>query len=149
MQVYNLHMKNIFSEITEIFRYIDFETLNKIPRDIKQKIYNNANPKHDFRYDVNKAIKEQDIMEDTKDLIAIIFLRFCCNEEEKAMLLNECVENEKKFLEIQRNQYNNLDNIFNKEKPKDICIENQLVEYKESIFMKVKKIIFKILNFKS
>lgn len=154
MKNYDLNTKNIFAELTEIFRYLDIESLNRIPSNIKKEIYNNRNLKCEFKYDISKSMEEQEILDDTKDLFSAIYIRYCCDKNERNMLLEMCNDNEKKY-EFQKQEKYNYDNIFkNKNHKKKEDNDNSdnnnekmsIMEYKITFFSKIKKIILKLLH---
>ena len=154
MKNYDLNTKNIFAELTEIFRYLDIESLNRIPSNIKKEIYNNRNLKCEFKYDISKSMENQEISDDTKDLFSAIYIRYCCDKNERNMLLKTCNDNEKKY-ESQKQEKYNYDNIFKnnnhkKKEGNDNSDNNSekmsIIEYKITFFSKIKKIILKLLH---
>ena len=126
-------MKKTFSEIIEIFKYIDKSILDKIPEDIINKITLNRNEDYIFKYDETKPLSEQLIKEDTKDLISVLYLEYCCDSNEKERILYKCNQNDK----INKEKYN-YDNLFNnnvKQKEK----EELVVVKQENLISKILK----------
>ena len=82
-------MANVASELYEIFKYLDEDILKKIPEDLKKQIDLRKNPNYIFNLDKNKALKYQNIMEETKQVLSVMYLRYCCTEEEAEEILDK------------------------------------------------------------
>ncbi len=74
-------MPYIAVEINEILRYMSDDILSKIPNDVKIYFSNIASKDYIFRYDENKSLEEQRIQKETKEMIAIIYKDYVCNEQ--------------------------------------------------------------------
>ena len=87
-----------------------------------------------------------DLKKKTKSLIAMIYLNYLCDEEEKNNLNSILKSNEEKYQKELREKYN-PDNIFkkNNQEAKEKIVEDnaQIKVYKEPLF---KRIINKIKN---
>ena len=96
---------NVASELQEIFKYLDASILEKIPDDLKKHIAETQNHDYSFKLDKNKELIEQDILQETKQILSTIFLKYCCTEAEKEEILQrhreikESAENKKIGLE--------------------------------------------------
>ena len=135
----NINYPMVYAELYEILMYIPIEKIKKIPKVIINQIDNNKDKNYNLKFDINKSLDEQNISEQTKLFLAILFENYWATDEQRNIInLKEKqyrIKNEKE----KRNKYN-PDNIF---KNKDIKIENSeksvaMVEYKESIFEKIK-----------
>ncbi len=131
----------MFSELYEIFNYLPNELLSKIPEELKENIINNRDKLYKYQYNSELKIYENQMMDETKDFIAGLYLNYMCDQSEKDVLLKECTENDMKYEKMLREKYN-PDDIFKNE----IMVEktsknNELIEYKETF---LKKIINKI-----
>ena len=135
-------LTEVFSEITEIFRYLDKSLLEKIPEDIKNNIISSRNKDYIFKYDKTKDLSEQLIKEETKDLLSMLYLEYCCDDDRKKQLIEICKENDRLFEE----KYS-VENLFKNSKisheleyPK-LEKNEMMVVNNESIFTKlIKKI---------
>lgn len=102
-----------------------------------------------LKIDKNKTLKEQDILPETKDLIALIYYSYIATEGEKEEILQIWNENEILYQEKIKKKYN-LENIFRKEKSKKENSKEEnnkaMVEYKKSTFQKIFDKIREIFN---
>ena len=123
---------------------------------MKEFFKNQKDKNYKKEIDINIPIEDQNLKEETLALIALLYIKYICeDEEEKRNLKNIYAENERKYREEIRDKYsvekamqkrNEVRNNFNN---KENTIKNQnestkeksLTEYKESI---LKKIINKI-----
>ncbi len=132
----------ICKEVLTILSCSDKNIINKIPDSlIKELAKNAADAKNDCVIDPQKGIEEQNILEESKDFLALIYYSFIANEDEKEEIKKEWDANEKKYQEELNNKYN-VDRIFKNRSDNNKTMA--LIEYKEeNIFI---KIIKKILN---
>ena len=89
------NLKNVYSEIWEIIKYLNYKTVIKIPSDILKTIRENKNENWNFKYNPKKSIEDQKIMEETKDYLSILFYKYCCNQNEKKDVFKHWVNNKK------------------------------------------------------
>lgn len=139
------------AELNTIFRYMPNEYVDKIPN--KLRAFFNRVQSKDYlpQIDPNKKLEEQNIKEKTKDIIAILYRNYWCNEEERKEIDKILIGNDKRYEEQLREQYN-PDDIFKKHKNEeqdfqDIQTPTQnvlMIQYKESVF---RRIINKIKSF--
>lgn len=133
------------TEISEIFKYLDKNEVNKIPENVRKMIDNNKSKDFIPNIDPHKSIEKQILKPETKDLLVALYVEYWCPENEKEYINKLLRENYIKEQESLRKKYN-PDDIF-KQKNKEISTENNqamLIKYKESI---LKKIINKISKF--
>ena len=71
--------KNACVEILIIFEHLEEELLNEIPNKFIELIRENANMKHEFEFDSLKQISKQDIMPETRALLAVIYEEYMRN----------------------------------------------------------------------
>lgn len=104
---------NVASELFEIFKYLDDEILNKIPDELKNHIYDIRNLDYKFAIDKNKTLIEQKLLLETKQILSVIFLKYCCTDDEVSEILgrNIDIENE---IEDSKIGMESLDKFFNK-----------------------------------
>ncbi len=102
----------VFTELDEIFYYMPEELLKKVPARIKKEVKENKNKDYVFHYDITKELIEQDIYEQTKDFISLIYILYICKKEEKQILLKKCRENDEKEERAKEKLYD-IEKIFN------------------------------------
>ena len=118
------------------------EELNKIPSNMIEMFKANASTESKFVYNPEKTLKEQNVSEIARTIIAILFRDYWATETQREKILSKQNYDRKK---IQEEMYSQ-DNLFKRKK--EVIQENstvqQLVLYKEPIF---RRIFNKILTF--
>ena len=140
----NIIYSNVASELLEIFKYLDVEIRNRIPDKLVATLEKITNKKHEFKIDKTKTLKEQKMLLETKEILSIIYLKYCCDKEEYNEILETNKRNAIKKEEEKKEKYN-PELIFNK---KPINIEPvQLIPVEElSWYTKLKNFIIKIFK---
>ncbi len=87
----------------------------KLPKDLLEYYKKLANKNHLFEYDEFKSLKEQNLKEETKQIIAIIYRDYVCTEEQRAKYNAEM----KKKAEEQKVGVKQLEAVFNDPKVYD------------------------------
>ena len=137
---------------------------------------------YDFKVDINKSFEEQNLLDETKAILANIFRDYwatpyqkerieakekydrqkdeaiamiallhlnywCCDNNEKERLNTIFDDNENKYQKELSEKYN-PDNLFKNKQPKIKTVENSVatIEYKESIFTKIKNGLSGLFN---
>lgn len=147
-----INTDRLFVETQEIFKYLDKKIYDKIPEKIK-KIINEYEGNYKFKYDISKELNEQDILQETKDLVVGIYYKYVADEESKKKIINNIVEYEEIQLQREKelSEKYSVDNIFKgsdiEERSRNNLNDNesqlQIVK-KDSLF---KTIINKIFSF--
>ena len=135
-------------EVLGILDLLDEEQKNRIPKKLKEFFENNKNQDYQVNIDSNIPLEEQNLLQETVDILAMLKLNYwCTNEKEKEGLLNLLNENEKKYQEELRKKYN-PNNLFKDKESKRVIYTNEelsIVKYKESIFKRIKDWLKRIL----
>lgn len=134
------------SEIDYILKHTDRELLQRIPQSFWDFIEENKDIEYEVTININQPLEEQNLMEDTKNLMAFIYRNYICDGNEKQEYNELLNQNQRRYDEELSQKYS-YDNIFKTNtKEEEIVIEdNQMIEYQEeSIFT---KIMNKIKNF--
>lgn len=147
-----INTDRLFVETQEIFKYLDKKIYDKIPEKIK-KIINEYEGNYKFKYDISKELNEQDILQETKDLVVGIYYKYVADEESKKKIINNILEYEEIQLQREKelSEKYSVDNIFKgsdiEERSRNNLNDNesqlQIVK-KDSLF---KIIINKIFSF--
>lgn len=91
---------SVYKEVFMVLAYFDEEMLKKIPDTLLEKIKEYAaESKEEVYVDFNKELKNQDISEDAKDFISIIYYNYIADENEKIEIKKAWNNNEKEFQE--------------------------------------------------
>lgn len=143
---------DICKEVLTVLSCFSNDLIEKIPNKFLKKLSElAADSKADFYIDTEKNLSEQNISEESKDLISLIYYNFIADKDEKNELLKIWNENENKYQENLREIYN-PDNIFQSRMNKTSKIEDTslsnniaMIKYKkETIFDKIISFIKKI-----
>ena len=129
---------NAFSEVLEIILHLSIDEYNKIPEKFIRLLEDNSNKEHEFYYDPEKTLDEQEVLDEAKTIIAIICRDYLVSKEEKEQI----IEKEKQELaefEIEQNEKYSYDKLFKK-------VGNETVETKELTIIPEKNIFIKILD---
>lgn len=106
-------------EVLEYLKGIRKEDLDKIPYNVLKYLEENASREYECNIDYEKPLKELNLMNESKGIIGWICYKYWCDtEEKKREFLNKLNENEKKFEETLKENYD-VDNIFFKKRKRD------------------------------
>lgn len=123
---------------------------NKLPTELQEYIFKNQNLSYKYDINVDLPLIYQIDNEETRRYISYIYLKYINdNVNEKNILLNKYIQNEKEHQKVLREKYNQ-DNIFNNDiqENRNTTEEVAIVKYKESIFNKILNKIKWIFNIK-
>ncbi len=147
--------KKVYSEVYAFLNIVSEEDRNKIPKKLKEMIEEEREKEYTPSYTFEIPIGEQEISDEAIAMIALLHLNYWCEDENEKERLNEIFnENEKKYQDELREKYN-PDNLFKNKKYKEEQLSEEqtnsvaMVEYKETIFRKLKEWFRKLFNKKS
>ena len=90
------NIKKAYSEILEIFKYIDEEELKKVPIEFIEKLEKQKDNNYKIKLDPNVPLEAQNLLEDTTNILAMLKLKYWCdNPKEKKKLITIIKQNEK------------------------------------------------------
>ena len=102
--------------------------------------------KKEVKIDKTKSLKDQNILQVTKDMIALLYYNYIALPEEKKEIIQKWNENEARYQERLRRKYN-LDNVFKKENTKENN-NTSMIEDKKNIFQRIFEKIKEIIKLK-
>lgn len=121
--------RQALSEVYIILKNTDEEIRNKIPDKFIEFIKNNMDNNHKFEIEPGKELVEQNLMLETKQILALIYRDYICEEKESS-------KNKEKY-DINFNKTSNLEKL-------------ELIEVsKEKWYKKIINKILKIFNIKN
>lgn len=154
MRMNNLQKtREAYAELDTFINLLDEKDKAKIPNKLREFFKKEKDKNYKKEINVNIPIEEQNLREETLALIALLYLRYLCeNEEEKSRLKSIYAENERKYQAKIKEQYD-PEKILQERNKVEIKSsanneEKALVEYKESIIKKIINKIKKIFKFK-
>lgn len=145
------------AETLHYLKGISQDDINKIPDNFITFLKNNASQNYECKFDYTRPLKELNLKNETRGLIAMICLNYWCEtEDQKNNFIEHLNKNEKKYQEELRKEYN-IDDIFKKkefipkvEKTTENIDKNRLPVQaeRENIFKRVFNRIMKIFHIK-
>lgn len=128
-----------YTEIGCLLKYFPNSFIKKLPNKLLEVINLKADRKYLIDVDTNKSINEQNISNKTKMILAVLTYNYWSNEKQKYIIRKKLYDNEEIYQSKLAEKYN-PDNLFKNKEAKVETIENlvAMVEYKESIFTKIK-----------
>ena len=137
-----------YKEVIEILKYVPQESVNKIPKTMLETFEKKMDKDYVFNVDINKSFKEQNLLEETKDIFAVIFRDYWATLYQRERIKAKEKYDRQKIEEEKANKYNPDDIFKNKEKDNVVENNNLPVEIKKENFFKklisfIKKIIRK------
>ena len=153
----NAIYRNAFEEVYIILNYLKREEYSKIPKNVIETIEKNRNKDYIFKFDIDKELMNQNMLEETRAILFNLFKDYLCTPKQKEKFLQVNKEQIIKNEQAKREKYN-ID-VFAENKKKKISNEydqnednsedenNKLIKTSENIFNKILhkiKIIFNI-----
>ena len=137
-----------YKEVIEILKYVPKESVNKIPKTMLETFEKKMDKDYVFNVDINKSFEEQNLLEETKDIFAVIFRDYWSTPYQRERIKAKEKYDRQKIEEEKANKYNPNDIFKNKEKDNVVVNNNLPVEIKKENFFKklisfIKKIIRK------
>lgn len=137
-----------YKEVIEILKYVPQESVNKIPKTMLETFEKKMDKNYVFNVDINKSFEEQNLLEETKDIFAVIFRDYWATPYQRERIKAKEKYDRQKIEEEKANKYNPDDIFKNKEKDNVVENNNLPVEMKKENFFKkfisfIKKIIRK------
>lgn len=138
------------SETYCLLKHFPKAYIEKIPPKILELINHFSDSKYYIDINTEKTLDEQNISEETKNMLIVFKYNYWSTEGEKQMIYDKLDENEMKYQQELREKYN-YENIFkNKSTQVNVAEKNvAMIEYKEPIFKSILnriKSIFKRLG---
>ena len=145
------------AETLHYLKGISQDDINRIPDKFMNFLKNNASQNYECKFDYTRPLKELNLKNETRGLIAMICLNYWCETEEQKDAFREHLnKNEKQYQEELRKKYN-MDDIFKK---KELSPEVEIIgenidadklpiqAEQENIFKRIFNRIMKIFHMK-
>lgn len=143
-----------YKEIVEILKYVPEESVNKIPKEMRDMFEAEQLKTYDFQIDTTKSFEEQELLEETKAILANIFRDYWATDYQKARIIEKENQDREEWEKQKREKYNSNDIFKNRNtttNDNNISqdIQEQLnEEYNKNLPMEVKETFYKkIINF--
>ena len=137
----NIEYSNSLYQINEILRYMEPNLKARIPKKFISYFENNKSQEYNWTIDKSLSLEKQDVLPTTKEILAVLYKDFICDDVERVKLEKTLSDNEIKYQEELREKYN-PDNIFKDRQKTTEYVETQeenteIATYKESFFSKI------------
>ena len=143
----SINTRNAYAEVDNFIECLDSYDKNKVPDDIREYFKREKRKNYDKMIDVNQPIKNQNLMDETLAIIAMLNLKYWCDdEEEKKRLIDIYLENERKIRDELKEKYD-IERVFKERKSKkEVNFQSEGVPdiQRKSFFSELKN---RILNF--
>lgn len=142
-----------YKEIVEILKYVPEESVNKIPKEMRDMFEEEMDKNYSFKIDTAKPFEEQELLEETKAILANIFRDYWATEYQKARIIEKENQDREEWERQKREKYNPNDIFKNRNvNNNDITqnVQEQLnEEYNKSLPIEIQKqnIFQKLLGF--
>ena len=148
----NIGFSEGISETLDILNHLDKIYVEKIPKKFMEFLESNKASNYVSNLDHSKKLNEMNLNEQTKSILAAIYMNYWCDTQQKAEYSELLKRNEVKYRRGLKGNYNPSDsylknpqmqhttNIVEKESASNV----NMVKYKESVF---KKFIKKMTSF--
>ena len=136
-----------YKEVVEILKHVPKESVEKIPKDMREMFEAEQDNAYDFKIDESKEFEEQELLEETKAILANIFRDYWATPYQRERILAK-EQQDRQMAEEQKIANYNPNDIFKKKeipKPEPQVEEN----YNTNLPVKVKEERFyhKLINF--
>ena len=137
----NIEYSNSLYQINEILKYMEPNLKARIPKKFISYFENNKSQEYNWNIDKSLPLEKQDLLPTTKEILAVLYKDFICDDVERVKLEKTLSDNEIKYQEELREKYN-PDNIFKDRQKTTEYVETQeenteIATYKESFFSKI------------
>ncbi len=141
--------KEAITEVMDILRHMKQQDVDKISPSFMQYLKDNVSTTYVPNLDHTCAIDKMQLRKQTRIILAIIYRKFWCGQENKKNFDRILNENERDYQEEMRKKYN-PDDVFKNKKMQDskgTQSNLQLIEYKQTmiskIINKIKRLFYK------
>ena len=145
----SINTREAYAEVDSFIECLDSYDKNKVPESIRKYFKKEKSKNYNKIIDVNQPIKDQNLKDETLAIIAMLNLKYWCDdEEEKKRLMTIYSENEKKY-QNELKEKNDIEKIFkerNNKKSENYQEKNVPEIKKESLWDKLKNMILKMFK---
>lgn len=104
------------AEVSYILNHMDKSDKDKISKEFLEFIEENKDKDYVPSLDYPKELNDMELSKEAKNLLAIIYMKYWCNPQQKKEFIHKLKENEKKYQELLRKKYNPDDVLKNRKK---------------------------------
>ncbi len=136
-----------YKEVIEILKYVPQESVNKIPNEMLETFKIKMDNNYNFSIDINKKLEEQNLLDETKAILANIFRDYWATDYQRERIKAKENYDRQKIEEEKKLKYNS--DIFAKRRSENAGIKEKQSEVINTLPIKTKKerFYYKIINF--
>lgn len=137
-----------YKEVVEILKYVPKESVDKIPQIMIDTFNAKMDNTYNFSIDINKSFEEQELLDETKAILANIFRDYWATPYQKERILAKEKHEREKIEEEKRAKYNS--DVFKAKESNKTENDNSKDAINNSnlpIEMKKERLFEKIINF--
>ena len=132
------------SELYCLLNYFPQSYIDKLPRKLLELIKQNSDSKYIIQVDTNLPLNAQNISQKTKTILMVLKYNYWSTEIEKQHIAEQLYKNEEIYQKELQEPYD-PNNLF-KNKRNTSSTSTAVIEYKESIFTKIRNWIKRIFK---
>lgn len=130
--------REAFTEVNEILEYFNKDLLKKIPKEFIKNIKENMSTTYKVIYDNTKSLNEQNIKQETRAILSIIYRDYICDKETKEKIIQKDRKEWLKLEEKKKEEYKNTELFKSPIKNQNISNDKYLkVVEKQNIIIKI------------
>lgn len=127
---------DVLKETVEILKYFDNDFLSKIPQNFLQSMKNaSQNSNKEVKIDKTKKLEQQDVSEECKDMISLIYYYYVATKERREELNQIWTQNEEAYQKELKEKYS-YENLFENRKKENIKENVQIAVIEEKSMLK-------------
>lgn len=124
-----------YAEVDYIIHHMNEKYINKVPEKLLNFFGTIKDPEYVVHVDPRVPLQNQNLKKYTLELIALLHLKYWCEDEERRkMLYEKMLENQRKLDSQMREKYN-IDNMFDMNSAKVVNSENDLSHHESAMDM--------------
>jgi len=130
------------AEVNVILEYTDKNLVNKIPKRFIEYIIEHKDRDYEVQISNNIPLKNQNVKDETKSIMALIYRNYFCTEEEKNLYDERLNQNQQQYEKVLNEKYS-YENLFKNNITKEEVMPEQIsynytIAYKKGKLYKVK-----------
>lgn len=143
----NNELSQSMYEVSVILENTDRKLIQKIPEKVLNTIKQTAKKQVEFKYNRARKLKDQEISNTARGILALIYRDYFCSEEQRK-IYNEYYVTAREQVEIEKSEKYSVDKIFSKSNnEQEIEQSTALIPYeKESIWTKIKNKLIRLFR---
>ena len=122
---------NAYKEVYVILNNMESEYVEKVPQIFIEMVEHNMNKEYQFEIDMEKDFEDQELLQETRAILAYMFIHYWGSEQEKLEIKEQF---KKDIIEAERNKGTyNRDELFNKTRKYDLDNNDNAIKEQENL----------------